>query len=521
MERRNQIRKTFDRLNSDPSSVDELRLALYALNSINECITITDGNGKIIFVNDAFLKTYGYKLTELVGKTISIVHSDKNEKSLVDQIRPATNNEGWTGRLWNTKKDGTEFLIELYTSVAYDDNGNSVAHVGVARDLTQQLENESLLHDTQDKFRNLFRDLKDAVYETTPEGKFIDMNPAGLELLGVKSLEELKGINARSFYVNESDRQENNKILESKGFLKDHEINIRKITGEVVTVIETAIAVRNSSGKIIAYRGILRDITEQKKNEGKLKQLIDRYEYVNNQLKQSELELKNTNATKDKFFSIIAHDLRSPFNSLLNFSEFLVQDIDELSKEDIKSFADKIHEASKNVYDLLENLLQWSRIQSGKIPYQPSTVNVSFKINQVINLLRNNAEAKGIKLINETSPTSIIFADEDMIFSVLQNLLSNAIKFTHNGGSVRFKSLIKASAVDISISDTGVGIKEENLKKLFRLEEHLTTYGTKDEKGSGLGLILCKEMIDRNRGKIDVVSKVGEGTTITISLPKA
>jgi len=514
-------RKTFERLNEKAQSVDELKLALYALNSVGECISITDLNEKILYVNDAFLKTYGYSLSGLVGQSITIIRSDRNDPQIVSQIHPTTIKEGWRGKLWNKRKDNTEFLIELYTTIARDENGDPVAHVGVARDLTEQLCAEVILRDTQDKFKNLFTDLKDAVYETTLDGIFVDMNPAGLELFKVRSLEELNNINAIQFYLNEDERSKIINLLEKNGYLKDYEINIKKSTGEVATVIETSLAIKDSSGKIIAYRGILRDITEQKKNEGKLKQLIERLEYVNNQLKISEEELKNTNASKDKFFSIIAHDLRSPFSSLLSFSEFLIEDIDELSKEEIKSFAEKIHESAKNVFTLLENLLQWSKIQSGKIPYQPSNFNISFKINQVTALLTDNAVNKKIHIVNEVSPNAVVFADEDMIFSVIQNLLSNAIKFTNEGGSVVFRSLIKASSIDISVTDSGVGIKEEDLPKLLRIDVHHTTYGTKDEKGSGLGLIICKEMIERNRGKMHVESKVEVGTTFTFTLPKA
>ncbi|MCX6174918.1 MAG: PAS domain-containing sensor histidine kinase [Ignavibacteriales bacterium] len=516
--------KTFERLNEKARSMEELKLALYALNSISECISITDLNEKILYVNDAFLKTYGYSLSELVGQSITIIRSDKNDLQTISQIHPSTIKQGWRGKLWNKRKDNTEFLIELYTTTARDENGDLVARVGVARDLTEEIKSENILREAQIRFKELFTELKDAVYESNPEGKFIALNPAGMEMFGVSSIDndELKNLDiGKIFYLDERERNKFKQELEKNGFVKDYEINIRRLNGTVATVHETSLAIKDSSGKIIAYRGILRDITEQKKSEGKLKQLIERLEYINNQLKISEEELKNANASKDKFFSIIAHDLRSPFSSLLSFSEFLVDDIDELPKEDIKSFAEKIHESAKNVFTLLENLLQWSKIQSGKIPYQPSNFNISFKINQIISLLTDNATNKKIHLVNEVSPNVVVFADEDMISSVIQNLLSNAIKFTNESGSVLFRSLIKASSVDISVTDTGVGIKEEDLPKLLRIDVHHTTYGTKDEKGSGLGLIICKEMIERNRGKIHVESKVGVGTTFTFTLPKA
>ncbi|MEW6701842.1 MAG: PAS domain-containing sensor histidine kinase [Bacteroidota bacterium] len=388
--------------------------------------------------------------------------------------------------------------------------------------VTDRIEADKMLSEARDKYHNLFMELKDTIYESTPEGKFVELNPAGMEMFGIKSLDELKNIDiAKDIYINSDDRAKALSEFEKKGFIKDYEINIRRLTGEVLTVLETSMAVKDKDGKIISMRGILRDITERKKNEGKLKQLIERLEYVNNQLKESEEELKNTNASKDRFFSIIAHDLRSPFSSLLNFSEFLIEDIDELSKDEIKSFAGKINEAARIVFSLLENLLQWSRIQSGKMPYQPSSFNIFYKINQVITLLNNNSDNKKIKIINDVAANAIVFADNDMVFSVIQNLLSNAIKFTNEGGIIIIRSNSLENDIEISITDNGVGIKEEDLTKLFRIDIQYTTYGTRDEKGSGLGLILCKEMIERNRGKISVTSKHSEGTTFTFTLPKS
>jgi signal transduction histidine kinase len=134
--------------------------------------------------------------------------------------------------------------------------------------------------------------------------------------------------------------------------------------------------------------------------------------------------------------------------------------------------------------------------------------------------LKNNAEAKKINVVNDVPASAIVFADEDMIFSVIQNLLSNAIKFTRENGSIVFRAHPRESEIEVSITDNGVGIKEEDIRKLFRIDSHHTTYGTKDEKGSGLGLLLCREMVERNRGKIWVTSKLGEGTTFSFTVPK-
>lgn len=499
----------------------DLKLLLHMINSISDAVNITDMQNEILFVNNAFLKMYGYQLDEIIGRNIQILRSEKNISPVLSTIHHATRSGGWNGRLINKRKDGSEFVIELSTSLIKDDEGNEVALVGIARDLTEQIKAEEKLREAQDKYRTLFLELKDAVYESSVDGKFVELNPAGLELFRVKSFDEIKYIDiAKEIYLHKDQRDQFKRELERTGFVNNYQIDIKRLNGEIATVLETSMAVKNKEGEIIGYRGILRDITEIKKNEERLKMLVEKFENLNVQLRKSEQELKELNASKDKFFSIVAHDLRSPFSSLLNFSEFLVEDIEELSREEVKSFAEKINESSKTVFSLLENLLQWSRIQTGKIPYEPTTFNIYHKIYQTINLLKNNADNKKINITNEVSQLAVVFADEDMIFSVIQNLLSNALKFTREGGNIIFRSHFRESDIEISISDNGVGIKEDDLRKLFRIDTHHTTYGTKDEKGSGLGLLLCKEMVERNRGKIWVTSKLGEGTTFSFTIPK-
>lgn len=498
-------------------SNSNFKLLISVLNSINEFVTITDLYGKILYVNKAFLNAYDYEEPEVIGKSVDIINPDPINL----EIREVTKGGTWQGTVTNIKKDGSEFVISLTTYPIKDESGKIFALLGISNDLTEQIAAEQKLHDVENKFQSLFEDLKDVVYESTPDGKFIDLNPAGMEFFGINSNKELKRINiAKEMYLHGDERDKFKEELEKHGFVKDYQIDIRKLNGEIATVLETSYPVKNSEGKIIAYRGILRDITEEKRNEARLRQLLVRFEFINDQLKKSQEELINLNQAKDKLFSIIAHDLRSPFSALLSFSEFLADDIDNMEKDEIKSFSEKIHESAKNVFTLLENLLQWSRIQSGKIPYEPSRFNISSKIDQVINLLKNNAENKNITITNNAEHVSYVFADEDMVFSVIQNLLSNAIKFTRGGGNITFDSSLNNDHWKFSVTDNGVGINDEDLDKLFRVDSHHTTYGTNEEKGSGLGLVICKEMIEKNKGKIWVKSKRGEGTSFHFTLPK-
>jgi two-component system sensor histidine kinase/response regulator len=205
---------------------------------------------------------------------------------------------------------------------------------------------------------------------------------------------------------------------------------------------------------------------------------------------------------------------------LLNLSEFLVEDLSELSLDEIKSFSKEINKAAHSVYNLLLNLLQWAQIRTGRMKRTQEKVALSSLLNNTTILLENVAAKKSIKIINEVDSTTFFYGDRTMIGSVLQNLISNAIKFTKRNGKVIVSSKIEGDKIIVRVSDTGIGISEENIPKLFRLDNHLTTVGTDNESGTGLGLILCKELVEKNNGEIWVESEELIGSTFSFSLDK-
>ncbi len=373
----------------------------------------------------------------------------------------------------------------------------------------------------EEKYNTLFMELKDVVYESTQDGKLIDINPSGIELFGYESKEELLKVNvAETLYVNPVERDVLLNELTEKGFVKNYEIKVKNKSGDELVVLETSFQVKDKNGKVIGYNGIIRDVTESKKQERLLIQYNEELADVNKQLKDSENELKKLNDEKDKFFSIIAHDLKSPFNALLNLSEFLVEDLSELSLEEIRSFSKEINKSAHSVYNLLLNLLQWSQIKTGRMKHTKEKVALSSLLNNIIILLENVASKKSIKIINEIDSSIFFYGDRTMISSVLQNLISNALKFTKRNGTIIISSKIEGDKIIVSVQDNGVGISEENLHKLFKLDKHLSTTGTANESGTGLGLILCKELVEKNDGKIWVESQETLGTTFYFTLEK-
>ncbi len=492
-----------------------------ALNNISDSVIILSTERTILFANDSFINTFGYDRDEIIGSHASIIYGENLGRERYEKIYNSIINGGWEGKIYLKNKYGNEIPIHLTANVIKNFNGNLDAIFAVAKDLTEQVKTENSLQETKDKYTNLFHELRNTVYVSSPEGKLLDINPAGVKLFGFNSKEELMHVDiAKDLYVNPDDREKLKAEIEKTGYIKNYEIKIKDKNGVQKIVLETSTTIRDSAGKIIAYQGILRDITEDKKREELMNKYVADLAEVNMQLRNSEMELKKLNAEKDKFFSIIAHDLKSPFNSLLNLSEFLVEDITELSMEEVKSFSREINKAAQNVFNHIVNLLQWSQIKTGGLEQVIENVALASFVNNTIALIEGNAAKKDISVINDIDTRLFFKGDRNMINSVFLNLITNSIKFTPRGGQIRVSADQNGDMITVMVMDNGIGISKDNLKKLFRIDEHFSTSGTLNEMGTGLGLILCKELIEKNGGKIWVKSEEGIGTTFFFTLPK-
>lgn len=240
---------------------------------------------------------------------------------------------------------------------------------------------------------------------------------------------------------------------------------------------------------------------------------------ANQALRQSEKNLMELNATKDKFFSIISHDLKNPFSSLLSITDLMVESFDDAGKEDHRAGFRKINQSVKHLLDLLENLLTWSRSQRGRIKYDPVRFNLSMLIQENINLHKMLAEKKGIMLLSPDKEDIYAYGDRNMINSVIRNLMTNAVKFTDRDKKIMVRVETNDRAAEVSIVDEGIGIPVDHLEKLFRIDEKVKSTGTAGEKGTGLGLIICREFVEKNGGTISVESQPGTGSTFSFTIP--
>lgn len=261
----------------------------------------------------------------------------------------------------------------------------------------------------------------------------------------------------------------------------------------------------------VHLQAIVRNISKRKKSE--------------EQLLKYTRELQDLNHAKDKFFSIISHDLKGPFNAILGFSDILANEWDDYTDEERQHFIQNIHTSAKNTYQLLENLLEWGMTQTGTLIFNPITFDLSLVVNEVVILMREPAESKQIKLFTAINFNTMVLADENMVRTIMRNLVSNAVKYSQPGDQVKItghkieKTSDKPGMVKVCVHDTGVGIAPDLVPKLFRIDEKVRSNGTAQEKGTGLGLILCKELVEKNGGTIFVESEPEKGSKFCFTLP--
>lgn len=239
------------------------------------------------------------------------------------------------------------------------------------------------------------------------------------------------------------------------------------------------------------------------------------------ELEEKNRQLQALNASKDTFFSIIAHDLKNPFTTLLGYTDFIAENLMTTPLEELKDDMSNMQQAAKKLYALLNNLLTWSRIQRGVMPYKPSTFSLRHLAEESSTLFAAQAAQKNIRF-NTVIPEELqVYADYHMINTVLRNLLSNALKFTPDGGQITLSAQSANNLVEVLVADTGVGIAEKELPRLFRIDGHFTTSGVRGEEGTGLGLILSKDLVEKNGGTLWLTTRSGGGTTFTFTLPPA
>ncbi len=466
-----------------------------------------DIEGKILKVNEKWCKITGYSNEEVEGIAFSNfltpeskIVFDEKFSILIKEKKIISNNL----EIITKEKQVIQAFFEGCTT--NDTKGKFLFTNFVFQDITEKLKSENALKESEEKFRTLIENMSDLVFLIDTNLKVLTVNKAAAELID-ESMEYLMGKKIAEIFP--KDIAIKYELELSKVFKTGKPITIDSdlIKNNVNIYINTRLTpLFDQEGTVKAVIGVSNDITERKKNE-----LL---------LVAQEKKLRELNATKDKFFSIIAHDLRSPFGAILGFAEIISKKAQKNEFEKIDYYSGIINQSAKHTFDLLNNLLQWAKIQQGKIAFKPVKIKLYELIVGVADFLKANMEEKNISFEIDVNKEMVIVADISMLQAIIRNLLSNALKYTPQLGKISIKASASTKNIIIEISDTGVGMTPKDLKKLFKIDTSFSKVGTNNETGTGLGLILCHEFVEKHQGEILVKSKTNKGTSFSVILPK-
>ena len=470
--------------------------------------------------------------TNLVEMSVGCYAPDDREKILQAFNQCISDGQGYDLEFPFTTLKGKQLWIRTKTQPILT-NGKVTRVIGSVIDITDQKIIEKEILAAKEKAEESERRLQLAVdsgklgvWDLNPQSNELILNDKILELYGLNPKRSNRNLNDWVQSLHPDDREKAIKILQDSLY-KNKEYNtlfrIVRPDESVKYIKSNAIVIRDAENNPIRMIGINRDITENTINRQKLVEYNEKLEQMvterTQELTDANLQLNELNATKDKFFSIIAHDLKNPFNSLIGYSDLLLLNAENITQDKVKRYAELMNNSAKDAYNLLGNLLEWSSIQTGKIEPHPVKIKPLELINEIKFLYEPLAVAKDIQLDISIKKEHTAIADKEMIKTVLRNLITNAIKFTHKEGIIKIETRKETNQLLVSISDNGCGIEPQHLQKLFNIDSKLSKIGTANEKGTGLGLILCKEFIEMNGGQIMVESELEKGSTFKFTIP--
>lgn len=472
---------------------------------------------KVLIANDSFAEIFGFeKSTQVYNKNLLDFVSDDDVLKVSEYFRQKENSKNGPDRFefLAKKKDSSYFYSELSVAVFIRDKRKYL--VIVARDVTERKRAQKVIRESEQKYRSITENIDDFLYTFERSGKYLR------PLFYTASVEKVTGYTQSEFLsdpklflkiIHPDDFTSLKKKLATlwrNDFHSSSELEFRIINrvGNLVWVRNKVNIIRDAKGGIQRIYGLVSDITLRKRAE--------------EELKESAENLKKLNEAKDRFLSIISHDLRTPFSSILGFTDLLLTD-ETLSDQEKKQYVHYIQDSSKAMLALVNSLLDWTRLQTGRIKFEPEILNARELVEKSVSSSAGTALQKQVEVENLIDSSHNIFVDKNLALQIFSNLISNAIKFTSKGDKITISANPVSSSrfLKFSVKDTGKGIKEENLPKLFNIDTKFTSEGTAGEKGSGLGLSLVKEIVEKHGGAVKATSEYGKGSEFSLTLPIA
>lgn len=525
-EKRNYLFLITSDITNDKIQTDTLKDAERRYRSIFENATVgiyqSTPDGRLLDANFRLAKMFGFDEPEEMLKSIKNVkeqlYAEPTER---DEIIHEVFSKGDAGysEIKLKRKDGNYFWMSDHVRAVRDEDGKILYFEGWVSDITRRKNFEAALRESEMLSRAMLNATFDAAVLIDKEFHILAVNHAMADILG-DSIEDIIGKNI--LLLTPDDLKANRKdailkVIESKKPLRYED-------SQNGNIFDTTIyPIHNDEGKVDKLTIFAHDITEQKKIEEKIRDMNKELEMRVNErtalLHDAMEDLRISNYSKDKFFGIIAHALKNPIQALLLTSNMLIDYHDDFDEVQLKRNHQQIFDSTRYLNDLLENLLEWAKSRSGKLTFKPSKFMIGNAVDEVLQIYSTLAKGKNIDIAVDIDKNSEIFADRNMIISVISNLISNAIKFTSENGKILVSSEKIHNSVYVSVKDTGIGITEEDIKKLFQIDVKHSTKGTSQEQGKGIGLLLCKEFVEKHGGRIWVDSKPGEGTVLKFSIP--
>ena len=499
-----QIVSSFACLIRDISSEEKTQQDILLMQSVfeasNDGIAVEE-SGNLIFVNNSFVRIFEYESElEIIGKPVG------------NFVRSGQRDDGDTVESEGLKKDGSIFTAEV-SGASFEFN-EKMFGVLIVRDITHLRNAQKLIEDSEAKYRSIAENIDDFLWVSEPVGGILTpvfVTSSFVAMTGYKTTEFTN--NSRFWFRIIHPEDIDGYFSDLKDLLRNKYKSGGSLEVRIITKNGTSIWIRNKisfvreGDRIVKMFGLVSDITKQKQAE--------------NEIRESTENLKKLNDAKDRFISIISHDMRTPFSSILGFTDFLLTE--DLSADEMKKYVTYIQDSTKIMLSLVNSLLDWTRLQTGRMKFEPVKQDLRTITSKSFSAVSGAAFQKDIELVNEMPENVVVFVDQNLILQVFNNLFSNAIKFTPNGGRITagITGNLSGRFLEVFVRDSGVGIKEGDIQKIFHVDSKFTTPGTAGEKGTGLGLSLVKEIVEKHGGEITLTSKVGEGTRFTFTIPVA
>lgn len=472
-------------------------------------------SGDYRFVNLSLVRMLGYTSSVQMlseGRKSGHFYADAEDRDrFIRKVAKEGTVHGFVSLM--RRRDGSTFWGSENATGIYDEMGHITGYVGSITDVSELLETQAKLAEAEESYRRIFERATEGIYRSSLDGKQLRSNPALTRLNGYETEEDhLRSVTdiAKEWYVEPSRRDEFKRLLEEHGVVENFESEIyRHKTRERIWISENAYLVRAEDGTPLFYEGTVQEITNRKRAEIAL-------------LKAKE-SAEQANRSKSRFLANMSHELRTPLNSIIGFTELLqMEPHGPLGAPSYHDYLGDVRKSAVMLLQLIDDILDIAKLDAGKLDFDREALRIDELVQDATALLAPKARASGLKLSSDFPPDiPPLLGDSRRVRQVLVNLLSNAVKYTDAGGSVSLTARAEGDWIVFQISDTGVGIPEDDLTKVFLPFEQSTYAIGKAKDGTGLGLPLARELVQQHGGTIALESTVGEGTTVTVRLPKA